>query len=101
MDEAGLQTFFCDPLQTFQYSGYTLSGICIDNLNWSPRKKIPENAFFLTLFPVMYISIKHSKLRGRGRVFVKMIDHGISSNPVILIDFLGKIQLGDQSISLI
>ncbi len=27
VDEAGLQTFFCGPLQTFRYSSYALYGI--------------------------------------------------------------------------
>ena len=31
VDGGGLRTFLCDPMHTLRSSGYTLSGICIDN----------------------------------------------------------------------
>ncbi len=41
VDGGGLRTFFCDPMHTLRSSGYTLSGICIDDLRMSPRRKFP------------------------------------------------------------
>ena len=46
VDGNGLQTHFCDPMQWLQSSGYTLSGIYIDDLSWSPRTKIPDTNLF-------------------------------------------------------
>ncbi len=45
VDGGGLRTFLCDPMHTLRSSGYTLSGIYIDDLSWSLRTKLPENAF--------------------------------------------------------
>ncbi len=74
MDGGSLRTFLCDPMHTPRSSGYTLSGIYIDDLGWSPRTKLPENAL---LQP--FLAVKLS----------------------ILNTFSGKFQLGDQFISLI
>ncbi len=40
VDGGALRTFLCDPMNTLQSSGYTLSGIYIDDLSWSPRTKL-------------------------------------------------------------
>ena len=53
VDGGGLRTFFCDPMHRLRSSGYTLSGIYIDDLSWSPRRKKPENAF---LDPSFYVT---------------------------------------------
>ncbi len=50
MDGGPLRTFLCDPMHTLRSSGYTLSGIYIDDLSWSPRTNIPENPFLPPFF---------------------------------------------------
>ena len=45
VDGGGLRTFFCDPMHMLRSSGYTLSGIYIDDLRTSPRRIKPENQF--------------------------------------------------------
>ncbi len=47
MDGGRLRTFLCDPMHMLRSSGYTLSGIYNDDLSWSPRRQLPENAFSL------------------------------------------------------
>ncbi len=86
MDGGPLRTFLCDPMHTLRSSGYTLSGIYIDDLSWSPRTNLPENAFLQPSFDVINIPIK---------------DTDISSNLINLITFSGKFQLGDQFFSVI
>ncbi len=72
VDGGALRTFLCDPMHTLRSSGYTLSGKYIDDLSWSPRTKLPENAFLHPFFDVIHISIKHSRLWGRGKVLLKI-----------------------------
>ncbi len=49
VDGGGLQTFLCDPMHTLRSSGYTLSGIYIDDLSWSPRMKFQLGDQFISL----------------------------------------------------
>ena len=61
VDGGRLRTFLCDPMHTLRSSGYTLSGIYIDDLSWSPRTELPENAFLQPFFDIIHIPIKHCK----------------------------------------
>ncbi len=54
VDGGGLRTFLCDHMHTLRPSGYTLSGTYIDDLSWSPRTNLPENAFLQPFFSVIY-----------------------------------------------
>ncbi len=57
VDGGGLRTFLCDPMHTLRSSGYTLSGIYIDDLSWSLRTNLPENAFLQPFFDIINILI--------------------------------------------
>ncbi len=70
VDGGQLRTFLCDPMHTLRSYGYTLSGISIDVLSWSPRTNLPKNAFLQLFFDVINIPIKHSYLWGRGKVLL-------------------------------
>ncbi len=59
VDGVGLRTHFPYPMHRLQSSGYTSSGIYIDDLRWSPGTKIPENAFSVPFFDVIRIPIRH------------------------------------------
>ncbi len=51
-------TYFSDPMQKLQSSGYTLSRIYIDDLRLSPRTRIPKNAFLGPFFDIIWLPIK-------------------------------------------
>ncbi len=63
VEGGGLQTFLCDPMHTLRSSGYTLSGIYIDDLRTSPRrcahprKKVVLAAFLIVIQQTTYSTL--------------------------------------------
>ncbi len=68
------------------------SGIQSD---WSPAMILPADVTILIEFDFYEYQMKNSKYGGGGgrKVYTQLIDTGIASNPVILINFPGEIKL--------
>ncbi len=97
VDGGGLRTFLCNPMHTLRSSGYTLSGIYIDDLSWSPHsKKSHMNHVGLIHIKPLRVLMSHQSYA----ITLHECENTISSKVIILNTISGKFRLGDHFISL-